>query len=193
MGYGGIYIYQIFPRIKEEYFKKYKQESIKISEKSQVQNKKFKKANSGVKIEGIDNCLIKFSKCCNPLPGDRIIGFITRGHGVSIHKIVCSNVPKNISECQEPQRWVGAHWVGQIKNSFKSTLEIIANDRTGLLADLTIKLSSMHIHIHSFNSRKINDKQAVIYAIITINGIEHLNLIISKLKKINGIISIRRT
>ena len=96
-----------------------------------------KKSASGVLIDGMDGCLIKFSKCCNPLPGDDIIGFITRGFGVSIHKRGCSNVPQDIAWAQEPERWVSAHWVGEVKEEFQTTLEIVADTRTGLLMEIT--------------------------------------------------------
>ena len=70
-------------------------------------------------VEGMDNCLIKFSRCCNPLPGDEIIGFITRGFGVSIHKRSCTNVPKDFTACPEPERWVRAHWAGEVKGGIQ--------------------------------------------------------------------------
>ena len=151
------------------------------------------KTPSGVIIEGVDNCLVKFSKCCNPLPGDEIIGFITRGYGVSVHKRSCSNVPKHIENAPEPERWVKAHWAGEVKEEFKSTLEIVATDRTGLLADITIQLSAMHIFIHSLNSRETKDNNAIIHATITVNGLEHLKTVMTKLGAINGIISIGRS
>ena len=126
------------------------------------------------------------------MPGDDIIGFITRGYGVSIHKKTCSNVPKDITKSAEPERWVGAYWTGSVKEEFKSTLEIVASDRTGLLADVTLQLSAMHIFIQSLNSRPMNNDQAVVYATI-INGIDHLKSVISRLSKIKGIISIKRS
>ena len=144
-------------------------------------------------IDGIDNCLIKFSRCCNPLPGDRIIGFITRGFGVSIHKCSCSNVPEDISAAAEPERWVNAHWQGEVKEEFKSTLEIIADDRSGLLADVTQQLFNMHIFIHSLNSRETKDGNAVILATVTINGVDHLKSIMTRLSNIQGILSIKRS
>lgn len=195
IGYGGTQVWRIMPRIKDEYLKIYKPESNgEITNIIESKEKKDKKnISSGVEIDGIDNCLIKFSRCCNPLPGDDIIGFITRGYGVSIHKRTCSNVPKNIVDSMEPERWVRARWLGNIKEEFKSTLEIVASDRTGLLADVTLQLSAMHIFIHSLNSRPMNNDQAVVYATITINGIDHLESVISRLSKIKGIISIKRS
>ena len=143
---------------------------------------------------GMDNCLIKFSRCCNPLPGDEIIGFITRGFGVSIHKRSCSNVPKDFTTCPEPERWVRAHWAGDVKEEFKSTLHIVSTDRSGLLADVTQQLFNMHIFIHSLNSREIkNTENALISATISINGMAHLQQVIDRLSKIRGVISIDRS
>ena len=140
----------------------------------------------------MDDCLIKFSKCCNPLPGDDIIGFITRGYGVSIHKKTCPNVPNDIASCPEPERWVKARWIGKINDSFQSTLEIVATDRTGLLADVTIQLSQMHIFIRSLTSREAKNGNAVVTATIDTNGIDHLKGIMTHLGNINGIISVTR-
>lgn len=190
LGYGGMQLWRLMPRIRDNYNKIKKP----VEESQEVRYQKApSKATGGVVIDGIDNCLIKFSKCCNPLPGDDIIGFITRGYGVSIHKRSCTNVPKDISKAAEPERWVNARWAGDIQDEFESTLEILASDRTGLLADLTNQLSSMHIFIHALNSRELKDNNAIIYATITVNGLEHLKSVISRLSNISGIISIGRS
>lgn len=191
IGYGGIQLWKIMPRIKEDYMKE-KRPAPPVPAQAPAKQAP-KKPVGGVTVDGMDNCLIKFSRCCNPLPGDDIIGFITRGFGVSIHKRTCSNVPKNLSEASEPERWIQAHWTGVVKEEFKSTLEIVAIDRSGLLADVTQQLFNMHIFIHSLNSRETKDGSAVICATITINGLEHLNSIISRLSNIQGIISIKRS
>lgn len=191
IGYGGIQIWRILPRIKDEYNKRIAPKDNTPTVQNNTPAPK-KKINSGVFIEGVDNCLIKYSKCCNPLPNDEIIGFITRGFGVSIHKRSCKNVPTNIENCADPERWIKVNWAGEVKDNFKSTLEIIANDRTGLLADITILLSNMHIFIHSLNSRETNNGQATIHATITIDGLQHLQGVMTKLSNINGIVSIDR-
>ena len=191
IGYGGVQLWRILPKIKEEYFKKYT-----VSEPAPVvlTEPVHKKVSGGVHIEGIDDCLVKYSKCCNPLPGDDIIGFITRGYGVSIHKRTCSNVPKDIEHCAEPARWVKAEWAGQLQNeTFQSTLQITATDRTGLLADVTNQLSAMHLFIHNLNSRESKNGMAAIEVTITVNGMSHLKTVISRLSGIDGIVSIGRS
>lgn len=191
IGYGGIQLWKMMPRIKEEYQKKYVKEIEQVVPAQQMPPKR-KKATSGVIIEGVDDVLIKFSQCCNPLPGDNIIGYITRGYGVSIHSRNCTNVPADISKCEEPERWINAYWEDDVKEAFRSTLEILAKDRTGLLADVTIYLSNMHIFIHSLNSREVGDGRAMVTATIEVNGLNHLKGVISKLSDISGIISITR-
>ncbi len=191
IGYGGIQLWKIMPKIKEDYMKD-KRPPVAVPAQPPAKQTP-KKPVGGVTVDGMDNCLIKFSRCCNPLPGDDIIGFITRGFGVSIHKRTCSNVPQNLQDAPEPERWIKAHWTGEVKEEFKSTLEIVANDRSGLLADVTQQLFNMHIFIHSLNSRETKDGSAVISATITINGLDHLNSIINRLHNIEGIISIKRS
>ena len=194
IGYGGIQLWKILPRVKEEYQKYLKPAERQADISQQSPQAANKKAAGGVLVEGMDNCLIKFSRCCNPLPGDEIIGFITRGFGVSIHKRSCTNVPKDFTACPEPERWVRAHWAGEVKEEFKSTLHIVSTDRSGLLADVTQQLFNMHIFIHTLNSREIkNTENALISATISINGMAHLQQVIDRLSKIRGVISIDRS
>ena len=196
IGYGGIQLWKVLPRIKEEAQRQ--QKSAFPDQQPElpppVVAEPKGRAASGVLVDGMDNCLIKFSRCCNPLPGDEIIGFITRGFGVSIHKRSCSNVPRDLTQCPEPERWVNAHWAGDVKDDFKSTLHILAVDRAGLLADVTQQLSNMKIFIHALNSRQERGSgNAFISATISINGLPQLQNIIERLSKISGVISIDRS
>ncbi len=190
IGYGGLQLWKIMPRLKEEYQQAYTTNIEEI--KTPPAPVKRHKAHSGVVIEGTDDVLVKFSNCCNPLPGDDIIGYITRGYGVSIHKRTCTNVPKDLSKTEEPERWVSCYWEDEVEEAFRSTLQITANDRTGLLADVTIRLSNMHIFIHALNSRELKNGKAVVIATIDVMGRNHLRGVISKLSDINGIEEIKR-
>ncbi|MBQ6413907.1 MAG: bifunctional (p)ppGpp synthetase/guanosine-3',5'-bis(diphosphate) 3'-pyrophosphohydrolase [Ruminococcus sp.] len=191
IGYGGIQIWKVMPRVREIYNKKYKVNEEEAPPTIQEKPRK-NSVGSGVIIEGVDDCLIKYSRCCNPLPGDDIIGYVTRGFGVSIHKRSCTNVPKDLDNCEEPERWKNAYWSEEIHDSFQSTLEIVCNDRTGFLADVTRELFNMHIFIHSLNSRETKDNQAIVTVTIKINDMEHLQLVIAHLSQINGVVSISR-
>ena len=191
VGYGGIQLWKIMPRLKEEYQRLYVKDVDEITVLPQAPVKR-RKASSGVIVEGDPDVLVKFSNCCNPLPGDEIIGYITRGYGVSIHKRDCTNVPKPLTNCEEPERWVSARWEQSTHEAFRSTLQIIAADRTGLLADVTIQLSNMHIFIHTLNSRELKDGKAVVTVTIDVAGREHLRGVISRLSDISGIEEIKR-
>ncbi|GHU83378.1 GTP pyrophosphokinase [Clostridia bacterium] len=191
LGYGGMQLAKLMPRMKEEYAKKYKAYEVKPEVKIQEAIPKTKVSGSVI-IEGVDDCLVKFSKCCNPLPGDNIIGFITRGFGVSIHKQSCNNVPVDIKNSEDPQRWVKAHWAEDAKESYQTSIVINASDRTGLLADIAGQLSSMHIFIHNMNSREKKDGTVIMHISVTVSSMEQLRGLINRLSMIDGIISITR-
>ena len=196
IGYGGIQLWKVLPRVKEEALRLQKLASPEPQDElpPPISPEPKQRVASGVLVDGMDNCLIKFSRCCNPLPGDEIIGFITRGFGVSIHKRSCNNVPRDLTQCPEPERWVNAHWAGDVKDDFKSTLHIVAVDRGGLLADVTQQLSNMKIFIHALNSRQERgSNNAFISATISINGLPQLQNIIERLSKIPGVLSIDRS
>ena len=191
IGYGGITLSKLLPRIKEEYGKLLKSKNPDAAEPV-VQERKFTESPEGVIVEGIDNCLIKFSKCCNPLPGDEIIGFITRGHGVSIHTRTCSNVPKNIALAEEPSRWINAYWDEKKRSSYRVSLKISCLDRVGMLADVTGQLANMHVMIYSIYTQDSRNSQFDISITITVNGQEHLQNVCDRLKKIKGVTDVRR-
>ena len=190
IGYGGISLMHMMPKIKEDYVKMTKAEEPVINI---APVKKRTKSTEGVVVEGIDNCLIKFSRCCNPLPGDNIIGFITRGHGVSIHTRNCPNVPADISKAGEPDRWVVAYWDTNIREDFKCTLQISCLNRIGLFADVSSLLANMHIMINDISTRNTKDGRTSIMLTVSVNGVEHLNSLTAKLSKISGVLSVERT
>ncbi|HBL99435.1 MAG TPA: (p)ppGpp synthetase, partial [Ruminococcaceae bacterium] len=196
IGYGGVSINKMMPHIKDEYVKEFKQtepaeeDVIKITKPSQ---KKRAKSQDGVVIEGIDNCLIKLSKCCSPVPGDKIIGFITRGHGVSIHKRDCTNVPKVIELADEPDRWIPAGWDSSVKEDFTATVSMTCLDRVGLMADVSKMIADMRVMIYGINTKSKKDGRASLELTIGVNGIEHLNGVMAKLRKINGVLDVERS
>ena len=191
VGYGGIVLSRIIGRIKDDYLKLSSDEK-NIKEEPKEQKKEFSGASGGVIVEGIDNCLVKFARCCNPLPGDDVVGFITRGYGVSIHKHDCKNVPLNIELDEQRDRWVNVHWINEIDEKFKSTLRVVANDRPGLLADLTILLSNMHITINAADAKSLKEGNALLHFTVTIDGKEQLGKIISQMAKVKGVTSVER-
>ena len=190
IGYGGVSLIRMMPHIKDEYNK-----IVKASAPPEIvltQPKKRVKSSEGVIVEGIDNCLVKFSRCCNPLPGDSIIGFITRGHGVSIHTRDCSNVPKDLEHCGDKDRWINAYWDSAIKEDFRATLMISCLNRVGMLADISVQLANMHVMINDINTRNFKDGRSTFSMTITVSGIEHLKSVAAKIERIDGVLSVER-
>ena len=192
IGYGGLLISRIMPKVKEEYTKYLK--NPKPSEIDDiVTSHKVSKSTDGVIVEGIDNCLIKLSRCCAPIPGDDIIGFITRGHGVSVHKRDCSNVPIDLKNAPEPERWIPARWdVGKAER-FDSTVNILSTNRDGIVADLSILLANLHVSVHAINARETKDGNCIINITISVESKEHLDNVTARIKKLQGIYSVERT
>ena len=193
IGYGGISVIKMLPQIKESYTKLTKAKEPVPDEITVTAPQKKSKSSEGVTVEKIDNCLIKFARCCNPLPGDEIIGFITRGHGVSIHNRNCPNVPKDISASAEPERWVRATWDANVKEEFNATLSVVCIDKVGLLAEISGKFAEMRVMIHSVNMRAIKDGRAIMNVTITVGGAEHLKSVMAKIQKIDGVLLVERS
>lgn len=192
IGFGGLHLSKIMPRIKEEYNRSLKA-SVPVDINDIISSTEKSTSGEGVIVEGIDNCLIKLSRCCDPLPGDDIIGFITRGHGVSIHKRDCNNVPRDLNSCEHPERWINARWANNTRSSFKCHLQITAFDRPALLADVSIAIAGMRIPLHTVNARQNQSGNAIIDISISAEGVEHLNNIIKRLEKISDVITVDRT
>ena len=191
IGYGGISLSRIIPRIKEDFQRTYRsspEDAVKAITKPQ----KERKGQSGVIVEGLDSCLVKFARCCNPLPGDDIVGFVTRGFGVSIHKRDCVNVQTAMQDEAQRDRWVRTDWAESVKDTFKSTLEIYATDRPGMIADISIALANMHVTMHSMNAREAKDHHVVIQITLGISGVSQLTNIINIFSRISGVITVER-
>ncbi len=192
IGFGGVSVIRLMPYIKEEYNKNYRpQEQEPEILPTQVKTTKSK-GSDGVTVEGVDNVLIKFSRCCNPLPGDNIIGFITRGHGISVHKRDCTNVPKELSACAEPERWVQVRWNKDVKKEFKAALQITSLSRIGLMADISVQLANMRVNINEISSRVAKDGRSTINMNITVSNVDHLKNVISRIEKVDGVLSVER-
>ena len=191
IGFGGVSVIRLMPYIKEEYNKNYRpQEPAEPVQELKASPRSG--GRDGVTVEGVDNVLIKFSRCCNPLPGDDIIGFITRGHGVSVHKRDCPNVPADPTACAEPERWVRVSWNQNVKKEFQATLQITALSRIGLMADISMQLANMRVNINEISSREAKDGRSTIYMTITVSNVEHLKNVIARIEKVDGVLSVER-
>ena len=189
IGYGGVSLEKIMPRIKDDFIRLYRKTEQTLAP---TVKKSSQKASNGVIVEGLEGCLIKFARCCNPLPGDEIVGFITRGFGVSIHKCDCANVVNARRRGEDPERWVKATWASKVKETFKSTLDILASDRIGILADVSVQLGNMRVTIHSVMAKELKTGQTSIQVSIGISDLNQLQTIINNLSRIPGVSSVKR-
>ena len=182
------------PGIKDEYNRNWKEKAPLTAANNIIEKvNKAPKSSGGVVVDGIDNCLINMARCCNPLPGEDIIGFITRGHGLTIHRRDCKNVPVDIENSPEPERWVGAHWDSNVKVEARSSLDVYAIDRDGVVLDISTTIANAHVKLHSINARPINDGNCLTSMSITVNNKEHLDAIIKLLSKVDGVYLIERS
>lgn len=194
IGYGGVNITRLMPGIKDEYNRNWKEKApLTVANNIIEKVNKAPKSSGGVVVDGIDNCLINMARCCNPLPGEDIIGFITRGHGLTIHRRDCKNVPVDIENSPEPERWVGAHWDSNVKIEARSSLDVYAIDRDGVVLDISTTIANAHVKLHSINARPINDGNCLTSMSITVNNKEHLDAIIKLLNKVDGVYLIERS
>ena len=195
IGYGGILLSRLMPRMKEEYSRLQKEEQTDgelLLPTLTPPARRAKKNNGGIIIENMDNCLVKFAQCCNPVPGDPIIGFITRGYGVSVHRRDCTNVPRVPEESDNRERWVHVQWEQSQKTVFYANLRITAHDAANLILKLTTVLANMHVPMHSVNARDTENNGGVVTMTVAVNSVEHLQTVIDKFKTVEGVDSVER-
>lgn len=154
----------------------------KIAEKRAV-----RKTGKGIKIDGIDDVMIRFGKCCNPIPGDRITGYITRGRGVTVHAIHCPFV-----DLADPERAIDAQWDETCKHVAAVPIEVICEDKKGLLADITSSISSLETNIINAKVRTTPDKKAISVFEVEINNLKHLEAVINEIKKVKDVLKVTR-
>lgn len=200
IGYGGMSVSKIAAKLKEEFFKvvqpsEEEQPSETIIEKTARHERKGKNNAESVIIDSVEGCTVKFAKCCNPLPGDNIIGFITKGFGVSIHKYDCPNAQAGLKKVEDKDRWVVASWSKGIEHnvygSFEAILNIYAVYTPKIIAEVSVALSDMKIAVTSLSTRE-NAGEMIITAGIKCSDINHLNLIMQGLKKIKNVRDVTR-
>ena len=195
IGYGGMTIANCLPKLKEEWQKLKAAEAAENKSVEDLPKVDLSRvhATDGVVVEGFDNTPIKFAKCCSPLPGDPIVGFITRGFGVSIHKQSCANAVSSMKDPSNAPRWVKAYWADSVKDSYKAGLEIIALNRNELLSDVLAALADIRVPIYAMNARQVENNCAVISLTIGINNTEHLNRVVARLSKVKDVLKVTRS
>lgn len=194
LGYGGSNATRLLAKYKELC-------KIDMASKASIQSispeqfvvKTTSKANqSGVIVDGIDNCLVRISHCCNPVPGDDIIGYVTRGRGVAVHRTDCINITNANFSPEEQMRFIKVYWADQVESSFQAQLCITATDRDSLLVDITTITADLKIPVKGLNARTTKNNLAIVDISIEVKNIENLDIAIKKLKNVNGVISVVR-
>lgn len=190
IGYGGLSAQKVLLRLREEYTK-FKKSSRENSSGSAVG--KARKTNyNGIEVEGIENCLVRLAGCCNPVPGDEIKGFITKGRGVSVHRADCSNIrPSSLSE-EDRNRFIEVHWAEEKHASYIATLQIEADDRIGLMMNVSACLADLKINCSSIDSRATKKGIAIMNFGLEISDASDMKRAMNKIKQIPGVISVSR-
>ncbi|HIS29386.1 MAG TPA: bifunctional (p)ppGpp synthetase/guanosine-3',5'-bis(diphosphate) 3'-pyrophosphohydrolase [Candidatus Avamphibacillus intestinigallinarum] len=196
-GYQGISAALIATRLSDKIRKEKEKEQLveKVLEESAQQKDKksnqLHKRDSGVEVPGVDNLLIRLAKCCNPVPGDDIVGYITKGRGVSVHRADCPNVLDN----GEDQRYLDVKWKENVPNTkhYHLELEITGYDRNGLLNEVLQAMNEMKTTITEVNGKSDRNKMATIHIVVLIHNTKHLHKIVEKLKRIKDVYTVRRT
>jgi len=191
IGFGAISPTKILTKLLEEYKEEHEEEIIEEKIEALARNKPLRKPpKSGVIVKGIDNCLVKFSKCCNPVPGDSIVGYITKGRGVSIHRSDCTNVKDLLSE---EERMIEVSWVGETgKGIYNVNIDIYANDRKGLLADIVKEMMNEKINIMGAHTKTNKERIALMELTLEVENTEQLDKVIRKIKKIDSVFEVKR-
>ena len=191
VGFGSISPGKIIARMLEEYRKVHKEDDIEKTLEALSKEKvhKEKPSQNGIIVKGIDNCLVKLSKCCNPVPGDEIIGYITRGRGVSVHRTNCVNTKRLL---EEGNRIIDVYWSDSKKTAYSAEIEVYANDRLGLLADVVKVLGDNKCNIMAVTSKTNKERIAVIELTIEIENTEKLNNVLKNLRKIDSVYEVKR-
>ncbi len=203
IGYGGLTVSKIATRLREEFDKVVRPEEKEsaptplAAEDIQIApTPRHIKHNSGIVVDGAHGCAVKFAKCCNPLPGDGVIGFITKGFGISIHKVDCPNVEQGMKKLEDADRWVEAHWEnggkGKDVDVYEALVQIHAYSSLTILAEITMALADMKVLLLQINTQKKSDDRLVINLKISCKNVDHYHSIVSRLKGLKDVIAIDR-
>ena len=197
IGYGGVTATRTVNRIRDEILRSQKANQKnaidRINEAAERRNKRPRHAVHGILVEGLDNCLIKFSRCCTPVPGDSIIGFITRGAGVSIHRTDCENYLASRDNPETAGRWIRVSWAENTTDSYGTTLTLLSAQRSGLVMDVATALNSLNAKVRTLTARDVDSGRSTITITAEVHDLAELRTIISRLSAVRGVIRISRS
>jgi len=193
IGYGGISAQKIVNKIREdlravEKSRKKEEEPLKAEPKEVINAKPV----HGVTVEGLDNCLVKFARCCSPIPGDPVVGFITRGYGVSVHRQDCINYIKSDKAPGEAGRWVRVGWADTNGREYSTTINVQVRDRVGIVVDVASVLNALNVRISSFNARPVGNGIVFVSIVVGVKNRDELVSAMAKLMSVSGVTDVRR-
>ena len=195
IGYGGLTTMKAVNRVRDELIRINKLQQAKEGEKAPaklISQPKKAKNEKGIIVEGLDNCLIKFARCCTPVPGDPVVGFITRGYGVSVHRQDCANAIE-ANDPEKTDRWVNVSWAEDAgKESFTTSLEIVAQDRSNLILDVATAIATLKVKTTEISAKSIAGGGALIHLSIEVKNLEELRSVQNQLANIKGVSSVKR-
>ena len=201
IGYGGVTALKVIGRLREDIqrilhqHQAERQAEVPVAGQPDVMRPavpKRARGEHGIIVEGLSNCLVKFSKCCSPVPGDDIVGFITRGYGVSVHRADCPNVLRSKDNPDEAGRWIRVSWADNISESYHTQLQIVAKDRISLIVDVSTVLSATKTRVMSMNARSTPDGFALLDLGLEIGSKEQLKTVMNRLEQIQGVMKVTR-
>jgi GTP pyrophosphokinase len=200
IGYGGITATKAVNRLHDEIIRTQKlvdKKTVldKVNEAAERREKlslKQAKPVHGVLVAGLDNCLIKFSRCCTPIPGDDIVGFITRGQGVSIHRADCANYLNRRGAPEDAGRWIDVSWADTTTDNYTTTIMVVSKERRGLVMDIATVLNALNAKVRSLNARDTDEGQALVSVTLEVRGITELRSIMNRIAAINGVGEVTR-
>ena len=201
LGYGGISMGKITNKLRDEYERMLEAEDtepqpIMTIDQIKTVSPKTIKAGNGIIVDGEAGCQVKFARCCNPLPGDQVIGFITKGFGISIHKCDCPNVKLGKENPENASRWVDAHWQNNGNSSdnsmYEAQITVYVENRLGIVADISVALSEMRVFLLQINTTGSDSENSIISLKISCKNVDHYNSIVSRLRSIDGVHDVAR-
>ena len=200
IGYGGVTALKVIGRLREDIqrilhqHQAERQAEVPVAGQPEVMRPAVpqRKGEHGIIVEGLSNCLVKFSKCCSPVPGDDIVGFITRGYGVSVHRADCPNVLRSRDNPAEAGRWIRVSWADKTSESYHTMLQVVAKDRISLIVDVSTVLSSTKTRVLSLNARSTPDGFALLDLGIEVGDRGQLKTVMSRLEQIQGVMKVTR-
>lgn len=195
IGYGGLVLANVIAKLKDEYKKLHEKDDVlTLALPNEVSDKPGKKSSSsnGIVVKGIQNCLIRYSQCCSPVPGDKIIGYITRGRGVSIHRQDCINIAAMHKDENERARLIDVSWEINASTSYLSKIKVVCADRNGLVLEVANVVNDTKVALKSLNARSTKDGLGIVEISVEVTNTEQLNLLIRKLSKLKDIIEVTR-